>query len=582
MERKDAEIQHWQRIRGIDIDTQLRELFNNVTTQFRGVQREALRAIVEEGKRRVLVIMRTGDGKSLIFMLPARGSPQGTTIVVVPTTSLQQDLKKRCSKCFIKSAVWDSTRAPPFGAQIVIVIAESAVTKSFARFINIKHTRGQLDRIVIDECHTVLESTPKWRPDVLRLKELSDKSVQVVYLTATLPPSDEEEFNEAVGVLPSEMTSIRESTCRSNVAYSVMDYEKGELYDAIKQLVEEKKMQYPDGKIVIYCRTVVQTEELAEFLGCRAYHREVGSEEEKGAVLTELTEGDERVFTATNALGLGVDAPKIRLVIHTAVPFKLKQYGQESGRAGRDGSNSEAIIMRWFSMGDNGRKKLEPDRHADPPMRDFIAGESCRRVILDRYMDGRTDRLACDPSGGETRCDVCSGRPSGHKRRRVFVQCGIERSTREEQGGNAALEHSHTVRTNTTGEDEDDGGDDVREHEQVEDQQGVEAVRLECRMRFESERREEEALRERRTEGLIGRRKMVEQLERQLEAFSNKCVICASRGKTVVDHKSWRGCRMDVETMETFTVVFQWLQKIDFEAYSGCQTYMAPQAVCHL
>jgi superfamily II DNA helicase RecQ len=177
VERKDAEIQHWQRIRGINVDTQLRELFNDVTAQFRGVQREALRMIVEEGKRRVLVIMRTGGGKSLIFMLPARGSPQGTTIVVVPTTSLQQDLKKRCSKCFIKSAVWDSTRAPPFGAQIVIVIAESAVTKSFARFINIKHTRGQLDRIVIDECHTILESTPKWRPDVLRLKELSDKSV---------------------------------------------------------------------------------------------------------------------------------------------------------------------------------------------------------------------------------------------------------------------------------------------------------------------------------------------------------------------------------------------------------------------
>jgi superfamily II DNA helicase RecQ len=91
-------------MRGIDVEKQLREMFNDIAAQFRSVQREALQAIVGEGKRRVLVIMRTGGGKSLIFILPARGSPQGTTIVVVPTTSLQQDLKKRCSKYFIKCA----------------------------------------------------------------------------------------------------------------------------------------------------------------------------------------------------------------------------------------------------------------------------------------------------------------------------------------------------------------------------------------------------------------------------------------------------------------------------------------------
>lgn len=165
-------------------------MFNDTGAQFRGVQRAALRAIVEEGKRRVLVVMRIGGSKSLVFMLLARGSPRGTTIVVVPTKSLQEDLKKRCSNHFIKTATWDSRRAPPFGAQIVIVIVESAVTKSFAWFINIKHTRGQLDRIVVDECHTILESTPKWRPDVLQLREMSDKGTQVVYLTATLTLED--------------------------------------------------------------------------------------------------------------------------------------------------------------------------------------------------------------------------------------------------------------------------------------------------------------------------------------------------------------------------------------------------------
>ena len=179
---------------------------------------------------------------------------------------------------------------------------------------------------MIDKCHTILELTPKWQPDVLQLKEMSDKSVQVVFLTATLLLSDQAVFNKAVRVSSSDMTLFRELTCQSNVAYQVAEYKKGELYETIQQLVEEKKTQYPDGKVVVYCCIVVQTEELAEVLGCYAYHREVGSEKEKGELVTELTEGEERVFTATNALGLSVDAPKIRVVIHTAILFKLKQY----------------------------------------------------------------------------------------------------------------------------------------------------------------------------------------------------------------------------------------------------------------
>lgn len=559
VEQKEAELRHWQRMRSINVETQLKEIFNDTAAQFRGVQRAALRAIVEEGKRRVLVIMRTGGGKSLMFMLPARGSPQGTTVVVVPTKSLQQDLKKRCDKCFIRCAMWDSTRAPPFSAQIVIVIAESAVTKSFARFMNIKHTRGQLDRIVIDECHTILESTAKWRPDVLRLKELSDKGVQVVYLTATLPPSDEGEFSRAVGVSSSDLTWFREATCRPNVSYRVQEYEKGELHEALTRLVEEKKEQYPEGKVIVYCRTVDQTKELAEVLRCRAYYREVGTEKEKGELLTELTEGQERVFTATNALGLGVDAPNIRAVIHTGVPFQLKQYGQESGRAGRDGKISEAVIMRWCSMGGNGRKKTEPDRHADEQMREFIAGEGCRRKVLDRYMDGRADRSACEPQNGEVRCDICSGQPSGSKRRRILVQ-GVR---------------EHRVSGTSEGAGEDVAGN--RLDASVED----EAVQVAARLRFARERLEEAAGTERRREEVTGRRRMLERLESRLELFGSGCVICAASGRCAADHEDWRECCASALVVERFSTIRQWLQGIEFENYSGCRECRVPQAICH-
>jgi superfamily II DNA helicase RecQ len=545
-EHEEAAFRQWERMRGIDIDGQLREMFNSVAAEFRGIQRPALQAIVRDGRRRVVVIMRTGGGKSLMFMLPARGSPQGTTVVIVPTKSLQQDLKKRCDKLFIKCAVWDRSRPPPFGAQVVIVIAESAVTKSFARFMTVKQTCGQLDRVVVDECHTVLEATPKWRPDMMQLKEMGERGVQVLYLTATLPPTDERQFCEAVGVPEADMTLFREGTSRPNVAYKVMEYKKGTLYEAIRELVEKRLQQYPEAdKVVVYCRTIEQTKELAKVLQCRAYYREVGTEEQKGEILTELTEGRERVFTATNALGLGVDAPSIRTVVHTAIPFKLKQYGQESGRAGRDGKASEAIIMRWSVDGEDGRRKRESDWHADEHVKEFVAGERCRRIVLDRHMDGRVDRYGCEPHNGEERCDICSGQPRGEKRRRVWVP-GTEERGRE---------------------DVSVGEEDRR--------------REESRIRYGMERGAEEAVQDRRRAGCMGRRQVVERLERQLEAFRDGCAMCAAQGRKVGGHRMGERCGVSDETMESFEVLSGWLEGIRFERYSGCEGCRVPQAVCH-
>jgi superfamily II DNA helicase RecQ len=85
----------------------------------------------------------------------------------------------------------------------------------------------------------------------------------------------------------------------------------------VRRLVEEKKEQYPaPGQIVVYCKKVEQAKRLAKVLQCSVYHRTVGNNEEKKGILRRLTGQTERVFTATNALGLGVDAPTIRVVIH--------------------------------------------------------------------------------------------------------------------------------------------------------------------------------------------------------------------------------------------------------------------------
>ena len=115
----------------------------------------------------------------------------------------------------------------------------------------------------------------------------------------------------------------------------------------------------------------------------------MGSENEKEEILKKLTSGEERVFTSTNALGEGIDAPGIRVVIHIGMVDSLDDYGQQSGRAGRDGSTaSEAVILRKMEVGKDGRRRPEKGWKMGAEMEEFLRGDRCRRAIMDRYMDG--------------------------------------------------------------------------------------------------------------------------------------------------------------------------------------------------
>jgi superfamily II DNA helicase RecQ len=142
-------------------------------------------------------------------------------------------------------------------------------------------------------------------------------------------------------------------------------------------------------------------------LGCSVYHRTVGDQKKKKGILRRLTGQTERVFTATNALGIGIDALTIRVVIHVGILKELKQYSQESGRAGRDGQASEAIIMQANTTDRNDRRRREVGYNTEDVMKEFVAGERCRRAVLNEYIDGQFDRQGCEEE--EQRCDVCRG-----------------------------------------------------------------------------------------------------------------------------------------------------------------------------
>ncbi|CAG5179568.1 uncharacterized protein ALTATR162_LOCUS9351 [Alternaria atra] len=180
--------------------------------------------------------MPTGAGKSMLFMLPAWAEQGGTTVVVVPLIALRGDMMRRCRKLGISCSEWDSRR-PPDAAAVVLVTPESAVREEFATFLNRLRATRQLDRIVIDECHIVLNRRYDFRKEMQKLGKLAAAETQIVMLTATLPPSEEDELFRRMYIEREQVDLFRAETARTNVAYRVIRVGKAAKKKEVEEMV---------------------------------------------------------------------------------------------------------------------------------------------------------------------------------------------------------------------------------------------------------------------------------------------------------------------------------------------------------
>ncbi|KAF4449200.1 hypothetical protein F53441_7482 [Fusarium austroafricanum] len=412
---RSLQLRRWKTLRRINLDQELCRLYGE-HIRFRGKQREAVEAIMMN-KSPVVVVMGTGSGKSLCFMLPAASCLGGLTIVIVPLVSLQGDMMDRCQKLKISCAEWRGDRLPG-DVSILFVTPESAMTKRFLDFLESRRIMAKVDRVVVDECHTIMEGSLLFRPKLRKLGTLALIGVQMVYLTATLPPSDELAFFSLINTRHEDVIMVRARTTRSNVAYSVKSVPASTAAGAVTAVVEQARVtidqmleKYPwPAKVIVYCQRVEATEDLAGKLGCDAYHQEINTQDRKAERLKFWMSGtrreqygDGRVIVATNALGLGINVPNIRAVIHVEMPHTMADYAQQSGRAGRDGQRSEAIVIRLNAQSSSRRPLPLISKHA--AIDGYISGDVCRRVVLDSIMDGRQDREGCVDR--EEICDVC-------------------------------------------------------------------------------------------------------------------------------------------------------------------------------
>ncbi len=402
----------------------LRERFGHA--DFRAGQNDAIKA-VGAGKDTV-VLLPTGHGKSVCYQVPAIAAAAdgcGVTVVVSPLIALMQDQVDQLEARGVRAAALhshlDNTESRAVvdalldGELVLLYVSpERAAKSSFRRLL----TRVNVALVAIDEAHCVSQWGHDFRPDYMRLHELrSVCDAPIVALTATATPRVVDEICRELRL--DAPTVVVGDFRRPNLTFVVRharlaNERQAQLLAELETAgLHERKGR---GRAVVYCSTRKTVETVAKAL--RAAKVPVGYYHAGRTPLARerahraLSAGRTRVLVATNAFGMGIDMPDVRLVVHYQAPGSLEAYYQEAGRAGRDGDPARCLLMFGAADmmtqrrlgGTSGGAALRRHRAESlAAMEAYAHADVCRQVLLCRHFAPDVEQKPCGI------CDVCAG-----------------------------------------------------------------------------------------------------------------------------------------------------------------------------
>ena len=336
---------------------------------FRPLQKEVINSVLA-GKD-TLVLMPTGGGKSACYQIPAIAM-EGICIVVSPLIALMEDQVSQLNNKGIKAL-----RIPSGLSLSELEITLNNATYGNYKFLYLSPERLQqefvqnriqkmnVSLIAIDEAHCISEWGHDFRPAYLKLSLLRDlhPNTPIIALTATATKVVQQDIVQQLGFEKSNF--FKTSYLRKNLSYGV--YKTQDKNYLLLQILKKQK-----GAAIVYVATRNQTEVISELLNqsnikALPYHGGLSNESKKNNFELWMT-NLHPVIVATNAFGMGIDKPDVRMVIHMHLPMSIENYFQEAGRAGRDGAQAFALLLQTG----NTAHKLTQQFDAQTPDIQFI------------------------------------------------------------------------------------------------------------------------------------------------------------------------------------------------------------------
>ena len=364
------------------------------------------------------VLMPTGGGKSLCYQIPALIRP-GTAIIVSPLIALMQDQVSALQANGIKAAFYNSSLQADEARDVLNKLHTQQLDMLYVSPERLTN-QGFLERLqqipislfAIDEAHCISQWGHDFRPEYRNMGALREwfSEVPFIALTATADRVTQDDILQRLHFYQPKVHVS--SFDRPNIRYNVLEKQQ-----PMKQLFYFLESQIGNSGIV-YALSRKRVEEVAEKLKgkgfkAKAYHAGLPAEIRKN-VHQQFIRDEIDIVVATVAFGMGIDKPNVRFVVHYDLPKNIEGYYQETGRAGRDGLDSQALLL--FGMQDVATAKHFVDNVSDENQRrlenfklnamiDFSEAQTCRRNVLLNYF-GEATAKPCN------NCDVCLNPPT--------------------------------------------------------------------------------------------------------------------------------------------------------------------------